>query len=65
MFARAGVPDIYGFSLGQVFDLYMVDVHGERVVIDAFHFAGTSCAALQRQDYKRPPVSSALPARAR
>jgi hypothetical protein len=49
MFALAGVPDIYGFSLGQVFDLYMVDVHGERVVIDAFHFAGTSASDLAAQ----------------
>jgi hypothetical protein len=49
MFALAGVPDIYGFSLGQVFDLYMVDVAGERVVIDAFHFAGTSASDLAAQ----------------
>jgi phosphoglycolate phosphatase-like HAD superfamily hydrolase len=49
MFALAGVPDVYGFSLGQVFDLYMVDVHGERVVIDAFHFAGTSASDLAAQ----------------
>ena len=49
MFALAGVPDIYGFSLGQVFDLYMVDVPGERVVIDAFHFPGTSASDLAAQ----------------
>jgi hypothetical protein len=49
MFALAGVPDIYGFALGQVFDLYIVDVAGERVVIDAFHFAGTSASDLAAQ----------------
>jgi hypothetical protein len=42
MFARGGVPDTFGFALGQVFDLYIVDAPGERVVIDSFHFPGTS-----------------------
>jgi hypothetical protein len=49
MFAVAGAPDIWGFAPGQVFDLYMVDVPGERVVIDAYHYAGTSASDLAAQ----------------
>jgi len=46
MFGTAGNPDVYGFGLGQAFDLYIVDVGTERVVIDAFHFPGTSASDL-------------------
>ncbi len=49
MFGVAGNPDIYGFALGQTFDLYIVDVGSERVVIDAFHYPGTSAADLAAQ----------------
>jgi len=49
MFGTAGNPDVYGFALGQTFDLYIVDVGTERVVIDAFHYAGTSATDLAAQ----------------
>ncbi len=49
MFGVAGTPDTWGFALGQVFDLYIVDVGTERVVIDAFHFPGTSASDLAAQ----------------
>jgi len=49
MFGLAGAPDIWGFRSGQVFDLYMVDVGTERVVIDAFHYAGTPASDLAEQ----------------
>lgn len=49
MFGVAGSPAIFGFALGQVFDLYIVDVGTERVVIDAFHYPGTSATDLAAQ----------------
>jgi hypothetical protein len=49
MFALAGSPDEFGFASGQIFDLYMVDVGSERVVIDAFHYPGTSATDLAAQ----------------
>jgi hypothetical protein len=49
MFGANGVPDIWGFAQGQQFDLYMADVGGERVVVDAFHYAGTSASDLAAQ----------------
>lgn len=49
MFGLAGSPDIWGFASGQIFDLYIVDVGSERVVIDAFHYPGTSAADVAAQ----------------
>ena len=49
MFSLAGEPDEWGFALGQIFDLYIVDVGSERVVIDAFHYPGTSATDLAAQ----------------
>jgi hypothetical protein len=49
MFGIADQPDTWGFALGQVFDLYIVDVGAERVVIDAFHYPGTSATDLAAQ----------------
>jgi hypothetical protein len=33
---------IYGWAPGQTFDWYIVDVDGQRYIIDAFHYPGTS-----------------------
>lgn len=49
MFSSNGKPDTWGFAKDQVFDLYMLDVAGERVVIDAFHYPGTSASDLAAQ----------------
>lgn len=49
MFGVAGNADIWGFALGQAFDLYILDVGSERVVIDAFHYPGTSASDLAAQ----------------
>jgi hypothetical protein len=44
-----GSCDIWGWSPGQTFDWYIVDVNGHRLIIDAFHYPGTSQADLQAQ----------------
>jgi hypothetical protein len=49
MFGLAGAPDIYGSAPRQTFDLYIIDVAGERLVIDAFHDPGTSATDLVAQ----------------
>jgi hypothetical protein len=41
LFRDEGDGDIWGWAPGQVFDIYAVDVNGQRLVIDAFHFPGT------------------------
>jgi hypothetical protein len=40
---------VYGWDADQIFDIYIVDVAGERLVIDAFHFSGTSESDLEAQ----------------
>jgi hypothetical protein len=40
---------VWGWAAGQVFDIYVVDVGGKRLVIDAFHYPGTSAADLAAQ----------------
>lgn len=50
LFEDARQGQVYGWAAGQVFDLYIVDVDGERLVIDAFHFPGTSEADLATLD---------------
>jgi len=39
----------YGWVAGQLFDIYVIDVDGERLVIDAHHYPGTSEADLAAQ----------------
>jgi len=39
----------YGWVAGQVFDIYVVDVGGKRLVIEAFHYPGTSAEDLAAQ----------------
>jgi hypothetical protein len=39
----------WGWAAGQVFDIYVIDVGGERLVIDAFHYPGTSAEDLAAQ----------------
>ena len=41
---------IYGWAAGQLFDVYVVDVAGERLVIDAFRYPGTSESDIAAQD---------------
>lgn len=41
---------IYGWAAGQLFDVYVVDVAGERLVIDAFHYPGTSESDVAAQE---------------
>ena len=40
---------VYGWAAGQLFDIYIVDVAGERLVIDAFHYPETSAEDLAAQ----------------
>ena len=40
---------IWGFEPGQVFDFYIVDVNGQRLVFDVWHYPGTSEADLAAQ----------------
>lgn len=46
---RAG-GQTWGWDADQVFDIYIVDVAGERLVIDAFHYAGTSESDVAAQE---------------
>jgi hypothetical protein len=39
----------WGWVPGQLFDIYVVDIGGKRLVIDAFHYAGMSAADLASQ----------------
>jgi hypothetical protein len=40
---------VWGFTPGQVFDMHLVDVGGEHIVIEAFHYPGTSATDLAAQ----------------
>jgi hypothetical protein len=42
LFQDEGSGQIWGFEVGQMFDVYVVDVDGERLVLDAFHYPGTA-----------------------
>lgn len=44
-----GSGQVYGWAAGQVFDVYIVDVAGERLVIDAFRYTETSATDLAAQ----------------
>ncbi len=42
LFQDEGAGQIWGLAAGQMFEVYVVDVEGERLVLDAFHYPGTS-----------------------
>lgn len=44
-----GNGQVWGWARGQTFDLYIVDVAGERLIFDAFHYPGTSQEDLASQ----------------
>lgn len=46
LFQDEGAGQIWGLAAGQMFDVYVVDVDGERLVLDAFHYPETSEADL-------------------
>jgi len=50
LFGAANDPQEWGWVAGQVFDIYVIDVGGKRLVIDAFHYPGTSEADLASQE---------------
>jgi hypothetical protein len=41
-YAEPGGGGIWGSVPGQIFDWYIVDVDGQRLIIDSFHYPGTS-----------------------
>lgn len=47
LFLDGAGGQIFGWAIGQSFDVYAVDVNGERLVLDALHFPGTSEADLE------------------
>lgn len=49
LFVDAFGGQVYGWAAGQLFDVYIVDVAGERLVIDAFHYPETSATDLAAQ----------------
>lgn len=49
LYVSADGGGIYGWLPGQTFDLYIVDVDGERLIIDSFHYPGASQADLAAQ----------------
>lgn len=42
LYAEPGGGGIWGWAPGQTFDWYIVDVDGKRLIIDSFHYPGTS-----------------------
>ena len=49
LFGNGAGGQIWGFAPDQTFDISIVDVAGQRVVIEAYHFPGTSQADLAAQ----------------
>ena len=49
LFTNDAGDDIWGFAPNQTFDISIVDVAGQRVVIEAFHYPDTSQADLAAQ----------------
>jgi hypothetical protein len=49
LFADANGGQIYGFVPGQTFDIRVFDVAGERIVVEAYHYPGTSASDLAAQ----------------
>lgn len=50
LFQDEGLGQIWGLEVGEMFDVYVVDADGERLVLDAFHYPGTSQADLAALD---------------
>jgi hypothetical protein len=49
LFADPNDGQIFGWVPGQIFDVRIVDVAGERIVIEAYHYPGTSASDLAAQ----------------
>jgi hypothetical protein len=49
LFGDANGDQVWGFTPGQVFDMNIVGVDGQLVVIEAFHYPGTSASDLAAQ----------------
>jgi hypothetical protein len=49
LFRDEGDGEVWGWARGQIFDIYAVDVNGQRLVIDAFHYPGTPAEDLAAQ----------------
>ena len=49
LFVDPAGGQIWGWAAGQLFDVYVIDVGGERLVIDAFHYPGTSASDVAAQ----------------
>lgn len=49
LFGAAKDPQEWGWAAGQLFDIYVIDVGGKRLVIDAFHYPGTPEADVTAQ----------------
>ena len=49
LFGDDGGGQVWGWAPDQAFDIYIVDVAGERLIIDAFHFSDTSDADIAAQ----------------
>jgi hypothetical protein len=61
LFVSPDGGQVWGWAPGQTFDLYVVDVDGQRLVIDAFHYPGTTedDLAAQREVIDSVQASSA------
>ena len=51
LFTNGRGGDVFGFAPAQVFDISIVNVAGQRVVIEAYHYPGTSQADLAAQQH--------------
>jgi hypothetical protein len=49
LFADAGGGQIWGLVPGQTFDIRIIDVAGERIVVEAYHYPATSASDLAAQ----------------
>lgn len=61
LFVDPGGGQVWGWAPGQTFDLYIVDVDGVRLVIDSFHYTGTSEDDLAAQREVVESVEASLP----
>ncbi len=61
LFIDAGGGQVWGWAPEQTFDLYIVDVDGVRLVIDSFHYPGTSEDDLAAQREVVDSVEASLP----
>lgn len=49
LFRDAVSSGVYGWQAGQLHDIHILDVAGERLIVEAFHYPGTSAAHLAAQ----------------